>query len=105
LGRESGTSYGDLARFHGAALRAKAGDVAGAVDDYSKIAADADIVEPLRDLAVILGGLHQINDPSADLATLRANLQPLSETGNPWRHSALELMGRASQMLAIIDPK
>ena len=136
LGRESGTSYGDLARFHVAALRAKAGDVAGAVGDYGKIAADGDIVKPLRDLAVVLGALHEINNPSADLAALRANLQPLSETGNPWRHSALEILaliaqksgdiktakeyfqrlvddaeaasgvrGRASQMLAIIDPK
>ncbi len=136
LGRQSGTSYGDLARFHGAALRAKAGDAAGAVQEYGEIAADSDIEKPFRDLAVILGALTETNNPSADLPALRAKLQPLSETGNPWRHSALEIMaliaqksgdtktakeyfqrlvddaeaasgvrGRASRMLAIIDPK
>lgn len=97
LGRESGTSYGDLARFHSAALQAKAGDIAGAVQEYGKIAADSDIVKPLRDLAVVLGALNEINNPSADMATLRANLQPLSEAGNPWRHSALELMALIAQ--------
>lgn len=93
LGRESGTSYGDLARFHSAALHAKAGNLAGAADDYGKIAADSEITEPLRDLAVVLGALHAINNPSADMASVNARLQPLSEAGNPWRHSALEILG------------
>jgi len=97
IGRDSGTSYGDLARFHSAALRAKAGDLAGATEDYGKIAADSNIGKPFRDLAVVLGALNVINNPSADLAAVSANLQPLSEAGNPWRHSALEIMALIAQ--------
>lgn len=136
IGRDSGTSYGDLAQFHSAALQGKAGDLAGAVASYEKIAANTDIGKPFRDLATILGAMNAINIPSADMSAVTAKLQPLSEAGNPWRHSALEIMaliaqksgdiktargyyqrlvddaeaasgvrGRASQMLAIIDPK
>jgi hypothetical protein len=97
LGRESGTSYGDLSRFHSAALRAKAGDLAGAAGDYAKIADDSDIGKPFRDLALILGALNGLNNTSADLAAVSANLQPLSEAGNPWRHSALEIMALIAQ--------
>jgi hypothetical protein len=97
IGRDSGTSYGDLARFHSAALRAKAGDLAGATEDYGKIAADSNIGKPFRDLAVVLGALNALNNPSADLAAVSVNLQPLSEAGNPWRHSALEIMALIAQ--------
>jgi hypothetical protein len=97
LGRESGTIYGDLSRFHSAALLAKTGDLAGAVEAYRKIAADSSISRPLRDLAVVLGALNSMNDPSADLAALSASLKPLSEAGNPWRYSALEIMALIAQ--------
>lgn len=97
LGRESGTSYGDLSRFHAAALRGKAGDLFGAAEDYGKIAADTDLSQPFRDLAVILGALNAINNSSADLASVSANLAPLSEAGSPWRHSALEIMALIAQ--------
>ena len=97
IGRDSGTSYGDLARFHSAALRAKAGDLAGAAEDFGNIAADSKIGKPFRDLAVVLGALNALNNPSADLAAVSANLQPLSKAGNPWRHSALEIMALIAQ--------
>jgi hypothetical protein len=97
LGRESQTTYGDLSRFHSAALRAKGGEMAGAAEDYAKIATDSDISEPFRDLAVILGALNAMNGPSATLAAVTANLRSLSEAGNPWRHSALEIMALIAQ--------
>jgi hypothetical protein len=78
-------------------LRADAGDLQGAAKDYAKIAADSDISKPFQDLAMILGALIAINHSSADLAAVAANLQTLSNTGNPWRHSALEIMALIAQ--------
>jgi len=89
---EEGGGYGLVARFQQAGLLARSGDWAGAIAVYERIAADAD--DPLfRDLAVLLGVIHEINAPMAglDAAALQARLMPLTEDENPWRHSAREL--------------
>lgn len=97
LARDSGTSYGTLARFHEAALKADAGDAATAVRIYDALAADSGIGDPLRELAVILSALHALDAPAADVAVLPGRLQPLIRAGGPWRHSALEILALLAQ--------
>lgn len=96
LAEESGTAYGPLARFHQAALRARSGDTAGAIALYDALAADSDLDEPLRGLAVILSALHGVNGASTDAAALTQRLEPLTAARNPWRHSALEILALLS---------
>jgi len=100
LAEEGGGGYALMARFQQAGLLARSGDWAGAIAIYERIAADAD--DPLfRDLAVLLGAIHEINAPMAglDAASLEARLAPLREEANPWRYSAREL----TALLALRD--
>jgi hypothetical protein len=92
LGRESGTSYGTLARFHEAALSARKGDADAAVRLYEALTAESGIDAPLRDLATILSASIQANDRSPDAEAIAARLQPLIDGGGTWRHSAREIL-------------
>jgi len=86
-GREDG--YGALAELQQADLKAKAGDVAGAVAIYEKMTADSTTDPSLRNLALILVALHTVDTAPPDQLTQR--LQPLTAATNPWHYSALEL--------------
>jgi hypothetical protein len=86
-GRDDG--YAALAQLQEAALKAKAGDLAGAVAIYEKITADGTVDESIRNLALILLALHTADTAPPDQLTQR--LQPLTAATNPWRYSALEL--------------
>lgn len=92
LARESGTSYGTLARFHEAALSARNGDAEAAVAVYDGLAAETDVDAPLRDLATILSASVLANSSSPDGAAIGDRLRPLIDAGGPWRHSALEIL-------------
>jgi hypothetical protein len=102
-----GDGYAALARLQAAALKAKAGDVAGAVDIYEQLAADSGVDAHLRDLAVILLALHTADTAAPE--ALAKRLEPLTAAGNPWRYTALEItavlarrngdMARAEQIL------
>ena len=87
VAREDG--YGALAELQQAELKAKAGDVAGAVAIYEKMTADSAVDRSLRDLALILLALHSVDTAPPDQLTQR--LQPLTAATNPWHYSALEL--------------
>ena len=93
LARESGTSYGTLARFHEAALSARGGDAEAAAGLYDALAADSDIDAPFRDLATILSASVRANGSSPDAAAIGDRLRPLIDAGGTWRHSALEILG------------
>ena len=93
LGRESGTSYGTLSRFHEAALSAREGDAEVAISLYDALAADTGINAPFRDLATILSASVRANGSSPDGAAISDRLQPLIDAGGTWRHSALEILG------------
>ena len=95
LAAQAGEGYGALSRLQEAALRAKGGDVAGAVRLYDAIAADGDADPILRDLARIQGVLAAFD--SAKSSALSAKLQPLIKTDGPWRYIALELTGMLAQ--------
>jgi len=86
-GRDDG--YGALAELQQAELKAKAGDVAGAVAIYEKITADSAMDPSLRNLALILLALHTVDTAPPDQLTQR--LQPLTAATSPWHYSALEL--------------
>lgn len=86
-GRDDG--YAALAQLQEAALKAKAGDLAGAVAIYEKMTADGTVDESIRNLALILLALHTADTAPPDQLTQR--LQPLTAATNPWRYSALEL--------------
>jgi hypothetical protein len=92
---DGGDGYAALARLQAAALKVEAGDVAGAVAIYEQLAADGAADEQLRQLAVILLALHTADTAAPEELTKR--LQPLTEAGNPWRYSALEITAVLAQ--------
>lgn len=97
LAADASADFTALARLQEAALKAKSGDVAGAVQIYGRLANDNGVDRAFRDLAVILGALHTVD--SADPAALVERLAPLTAENSPWRHSALELTALAVERL------
>ena len=94
LGRESGTSYGTLSRFHEAALTARKKETPTPPSlCMMRLPPILDIDEPFRDLATILSASVRANAASPDTAAISETLQPIINTGGTWRHSALEILG------------
>ena len=87
LAADATAGYALLARFQEAALLAKRGQPGAA---YADLAQDPGVDAVYRDLAVILGAFHEMNGPGA--GDLSARLAPLTADGNPWHHSAKELI-------------
>ena len=85
--------YALLARFQQARLLARAGDAAGAAAAYQALSEDGGIDPTYRDLAVILGGLQELNAAGADLTALESRLEPLMAETSSWRFSAREIKG------------
>ena len=90
---QEGGGYAVLASFEEAALLAKSGDRAAAIADYDHIAATGDLDPGLRGLARLLSVMQSL--PEADAHQTIERLAPLTETGNPWRPTALELTALA----------
>lgn len=89
LAADSDGGLAALARLRAADALIRAGDVAGAVAAYDALSADGDAPQELRDLAVVLSGLHRL-----DLGTAKDHqpkLQALIDDGGPWRHLAMEI--------------
>ncbi len=95
LGAESGTTYGVLARFHAAALRASSGDPAGAAEAFRALAADGALDRPMRDLATLLAAQNALDAPGADMQRIASDLAPLTGQDGAWRHLALETLALA----------
>ena len=89
-----GGGYGIPAAFQEAALLAKAGDRQGAIAAYDRLAASSSVSREYRDLAVLLAVMHQLADGDPRAAIER--LAPLTENGNPWRATALEVTAAAN---------
>ena len=85
---KGGPSYRSLARLQAAALKADAGDLAGASALWDQVAADGSADPLLRDLANLQWALHQID--TADPATVQARLDPLAAPNNPFHGLATE---------------
>jgi hypothetical protein len=88
---QEGGGYAVLARLEDAAMLAKSGDRKGAVATYDRIAATAG--QPFADLARLSAAMADF--PDADPNATIERLAPLTEPGNPWRPSALELTAAA----------
>ena len=82
-----------LAQFEEAALKIKSGDRDGALAIYDKIAADGSTDQAYRGLANLLAARLQLDKDPKGAA---ARIAPLTDAGNPWRASALELTAVAA---------
>ena len=89
---EEGGGYGQLAAFEAADLTGKT-DRKAAIAAYDKIAASSDVDPPLRNAATLLSVMNGFDDSQPQ--SMIDRLQPLTETGNPWRAAALELTAAA----------
>jgi len=78
-----------LARFEAAALKAKAGDAAGALAAYDALAKDSGIDDVYRNLATVLWGLNALDVEQPQAVIDR--MAPLTDAGNPWHLSAIEV--------------
>lgn len=92
IAQDSG-GYGKLANFEAADLAAKAGDRKAAIAAYDRIAASSDVDPEFRDVATLLSVMNSLGD--GDPQTEITRLKPLTDTGNPWRATALELTAAA----------
>lgn len=88
-----GGGYAVLARFEQAALLADTGDKKGAIAIYDSIGTSANVDPEFRDLAVLLSVMHGLAETNPKAAIAR--LKPLTESGRPWRPTALELTAAA----------
>jgi hypothetical protein len=83
--------YPTLAIFRGAGERAAAGDREGAVAAYDSIAGRRGLPPLVADLARIRAALILSDTQSPE--ELRSRIGDLAATGNPWRHTAREILG------------
>lgn len=91
LADDAGAGYGVLSRLRRAMLLVELGDTGAATAIYDEIARDGRISREYRDLAVVISAMHGLDD--SDPGVLTERLKPLTEDDNPWRYSALELIG------------
>ena len=94
IARDGRAGYAALARLREASLKAKLGDVPGAAAAFRAIAADDGVAPELRNVATLMAALHEIDN--ADPARIEQQLAALTDSGSPWRHSALELVAIAA---------
>ncbi len=86
--------YPVLAGFRAAAEKAAAGDDKSAIAEYDVTAARSGAPALIRDLARLRAALILVN--TASLADLKTRIGDLAAVGNPWRHSAREILGLAA---------
>lgn len=82
--------YRVLARLRAAALYAEIGQRGRALQLYDAVAGDAGADPLYRDLALVLWGLHALDEE--DPARVAQRLAPLAAAGTPWRASAREVL-------------
>jgi hypothetical protein len=87
--KEAPQGYAMLARFRAAAELAQVKQP-DAVKAYDALAADAALDATWQDLAAVRAGMLLVD--SASFADMQKRLQPLSEPGRVYRHSARELL-------------
>lgn len=85
--------YAMLARFDTAGIKAKNGDIDGAIASLDAIAGDKGTDTMYRDLATVLASLYRVE--KGDAAGIADKLKPITEAGNPWRYSALLVTAEA----------
>lgn len=91
LADEGPSGYRRLARFRLAAVYAKDGKLAEAIAIYDALASDSGVDKVQQGFAVIQAATLRLDDAPFD--EMNKRLEALAVTGNPWRHSARELLG------------
>jgi hypothetical protein len=86
--------YPVLARFRAAAEKAAAGDAKAAVAGFDAIVSTPSVPALVRDMARLRAALALVD--TAPVADLEARIGQLAAVGNPWRHSAREILGLAA---------
>jgi hypothetical protein len=85
---EAGPGYRTLARLRAAALKADAGDLAGASALWDSVAGDGGADPLLRDLATLTWALHHVD--TGEPAQVEARLNSLAAPDNAWHPLAEE---------------
>lgn len=91
LADEGPSGYRTLSRFQLAALHAREGKTGEAVRIYDELASQSGIDAVQQGFANIQAATLKLDDASFEEMSKR--LDALAVTGNPWRHSARELLG------------
>jgi len=91
LADEGPSGYRKLAQFRLAAIFAKDGKTQDAVKIYDALASQSGIGAVQQGFARIQAAALRLDHASFD--DMRKRLDALAVTGNPWRHSARELLG------------
>ena len=99
LAEDASGGYQVLSRFHQAALRAKGGDVAGAVELYDLLADDNAVDKPLRGAAVVLSVMQLLASDGVVSPERRERLENTAAKSSRWGPSVNELVG----LLALQD--
>jgi hypothetical protein len=94
LAADGSGGYPVLARFVVASQRADQGDVPGAVADFDAIAARGDVPQDIRNMARMRAAMLLVD--TAPVADLNQRVGNLAAVGNPWRHSAREVLALAA---------
>nr|WP_316655324.1 tetratricopeptide repeat protein [uncultured Gellertiella sp.] len=87
-------AYPVLARMRAAALKAEKGDKAGAVADFSAIGKDGTIPPAIQDVAHLRAAW--LLSETGTYPDVSAEVEALTATTNPLRHSAREVLGVAA---------
>ncbi len=91
---EGSGDYPVLARFRLASARAEAGEVAAAIIDFDRLAADGAVGEELQSLARLRAATLLVDSGSRDEVAER--IEALAAGGSTWRNAAAEIMGLAA---------
>jgi hypothetical protein len=97
LAETGSDGYALLSKLDQAAIKAKDGDKADAAKAYLAVAGNKDTTPELRDLAIILSVLHEID--SGDPKALSERVAPLAAANNPWRFNAKEFSAFLAQRM------
>jgi hypothetical protein len=93
IARQAGGGHAVLARLAEGTVKARAGDLDGALAAYNALAADASADPIYRDVATLLAAQYGLK--SGDPKAIIAKLAPLTAASNPWHPTALELTALA----------
>ncbi|MDT3379158.1 tetratricopeptide repeat protein [Labrys portucalensis] len=93
LMKDGSAGYQTLARFRLAAETAN-DKVEDGIKAYEALAADSSLGPVLQSLAKVRGGYLMVD--TASYADLAGKIEPLTAAGEPWRHSAREVLGLAA---------
>lgn len=93
IAAEGGDGYRATAELTLASLKLQAGDTKAAATAYKKVADDAKVAKPFRDLALVRQTATEYDSLKPEQVIER--LKPLAVKGNPWFGSAGEMVAAA----------